>query len=205
MIVYTLISPYRLANSYLIEIEPGKFVGVDIGNIAISEITSIIDVNCGTLLAYFLTHAHGDHTVGIKAIWDLYQMPIYCSQSAAYDINDSRKNFSIYSEEIATFQYNLKYTIVHDESIVKFDDKTFQISAVPGHSPGCIIIQYDDAIFTGDFVMKDFKTPLNLPNSSRADYAISIKKFFSKFENHKHTFYPGHGAAFCSLDNVFFK
>jgi glyoxylase-like metal-dependent hydrolase (beta-lactamase superfamily II) len=203
VIIHTLISPYRLANNYLIEIEFGKFIGIDIGNIDNSEITSIIKTNNGTMLGYFLTHAHGDHTVGLQAMYNLYQMPIYCSKSTSLELNNSRKNFSVYSEEIPTFEYNLPCTIVEDDKEIFFEDKAFNIILTPGHSPGCIVIMHNEAVFTGDFIMKDFKTPLNLPNSSRVDYANSKEKFTKKLKNHKRTFYPGHGALFANLSEIF--
>jgi glyoxylase-like metal-dependent hydrolase (beta-lactamase superfamily II) len=203
MIVHTLISPYRLANNYLIEIESGKFIGIDIGNIDLSEITSIIELNNGVLLGYFLTHAHGDHTVGLQAMWDLHKMPIYCSKNTSLELNNPRKNFSIYAEEIPTFNYNLPFTIVEDDAVIFFEEKAFNIIETPGHSPGCIVVIHKKAVFTGDFIMKDFKTPLNLPNSSRVDYVVSREKFLQKIKGSEQTFYPGHGESFSSLKDIF--
>ena len=203
MIVHTLICPYRLANSYLIEIESGKFIGVDIGDIDIVNVTSIIESNNGKLLGYFLTHAHGDHTFGIKKMWDLYRMPIYCSKNTSIDINNSRKNFSIYSEEIPSFQYDLPFHIIKEADKISFEGKTFTIMATPGHSPGCVVIKYQNIVFTGDFVMKDYKTPLNLPNSSRIEYIESREKFEIKFKDDNYIFYPGHGDLFNNLSDIF--
>ncbi|MGA9211168.1 MBL fold metallo-hydrolase [Kaistella sp.] len=186
----------------MIEIEAGCFIGVDIGSINITEITSIIDVNKGKLLGYFLTHSHGDHTVGIKKIWELYKMPIYCSSNTSSEINNPRKNFSIYSEEIETFSYDLPCKTVEDHEIINFGKSSFEIMHAPGHSPGCIVIFHNKSVFTGDFLMKDFKTPLNLPNSSRKDYNKSRENFKTKCSNNKLTFYPGHGKNFTEFDGM---
>lgn len=203
MIVHTLISPYRLANSYLVEFEDGVFVGIDIGNIDLVEITSVIEAKNGNLAAYFLTHAHGDHTVGIKAMYELYKMPIYCSESAAADINNPRKNFSIYSEVISSFKYSLPFYSVVDGDDIDFGIHKFQIMTTPGHSPGCIVISINSFVFTGDFAMRDYKTPLNLPNSSREDYLLSFEKFKLKFANCSCTYFPGHGSSFTKIREVF--
>jgi hydroxyacylglutathione hydrolase len=200
MIVHTLIAPYRIANNYLIEIEKGKFVGIDLGSINSKKITDIINANEGELVGYFLTHAHADHTVGIKEMWDLYQMPIFCSASAALDINNPRKNFSIYSEEIETFKYDLPFTIVADEEVVCLGLQSFQIISTPGHSPGCMVIVHENAIFTGDFAMADYKTPLTLPNSSREEYALSREKFSNYCADSEFILYPGHGRAFTNRE-----
>jgi glyoxylase-like metal-dependent hydrolase (beta-lactamase superfamily II) len=203
VIIHTLISPYRQANSYLIEIEAGGFIGVDIGNVDISKIISIIEAKRGKLLGYFLTHAHGDHTIGIEAIWNLYQMPIYCSESTALDLNNPRKNFSIYSAEIATFKYDLEFTLVVDNDMIIFGDNVVTVISVPGHSPGCISLLCKNSVFTGDFIMRDFKTPLNLPNSCRDDYAKSLEKFRLKCSDYNCTFFPGHGQIFTALSEIF--
>lgn len=203
MKVHTLVSPYRLSNTYLVEIKTGKFIGIDIGSINISEISDIIKVYSGKLLGYFLTHAHCDHTVGIQKLWNMYQMPIYCSKNTALAINNPRKNFSIYSEEIDTFNYDLPFSIVEDDDIITFEDTCFKIMATPGHSPGCIVISSKLEVFTGDFVMKDYKTPLNLPNSSVIDYKNSKNKFIANFKNKLVTYYPGHGQIFSHLEEIF--
>jgi hydroxyacylglutathione hydrolase len=203
VIVHTFICPYRLANSYLIEIESGKFIGVDIGNIDITEVTSIIESNKGKLLGYFLTHAHGDHTFGIKKMWDLYKMPIYCSKHTSIDINDSRRNFSAYSDGIQCFEYDLPFNVLADSDTVFFENHIFKVILTPGHSPGCMVVIFQDTVFTGDFIMKDFKTPLNLPNSSRLDYVDSKEKFYTKFKNFSCTYYPGHGDKFQCLNDIY--
>lgn len=203
MIVHSLLSEYRATNNYLIEIVPGKFVGIDIGTIEPTQISALMEERNGTLEGYFLTHAHGDHTIGIQALWEIYKMPIYCSEATAIDMNDSRKNYSIYSEDIPTFKYDLPCIHVEDGESIRFEDKIFKIMLTPGHSPGCIVVFHENAVFTGDFVMKDYKTPLNLPNSNRKDYGHSREKFVSHCANDKLTFYPGHGRPFSALSDIF--
>lgn len=202
MIIHRFISPYRDCNNYLLEIEEGKFVGIDIGSLDINTIRDYIDRNSGELMGYFLTHAHGDHTVGIKKMWELYQMPIFCSGDASVEINNPRKNFSIYSEEIETFKYDLPFTVVEDQQVVSLQGKEFKVLSSPGHSPGCIVVIYENVAFTGDFAMADFKTPLTLPSSSKTEYATSRDKFRQFCADKKLTFYPGHGRIFTKLDEV---
>ena len=199
MIIHILKSPYRLTNNYLVELEGARFIGIDIGSIDISKVTSIIESKNGILVAYFLTHAHGDHSIGIKEMWDIYKMPIYCSANTVDEINNPRKNFSLYSEEIATFNYNLPCTVVIDNEHIVFGENVFKTIMVPGHSPGCITIFHEKSVFTGDFVMQDYKTPLNLPNSSRKDYKKSMEKFRLLCAHEDFTYYPGHGKSFQNL------
>jgi hydroxyacylglutathione hydrolase len=203
VILHTLVAPYRTTNNYLIEVAPRQFVGVDCGSISPNEINAVLEQSSGELIAYFLTHAHGDHTVGIKAIWELYKIPIYCSAFAATDINDPRKNYSIYSEEIATFAYDLPFSTVEDGEIITIADKIFKIMMTPGHSPGCMVVFHEQAVFTGDFLMKEYKTPLNLPTSNRKAHADSKIKFSNYCTSQQYTYYPGHGASFGDLKEVF--
>lgn len=202
MIIHKFISPYRDCNNYLIEFENNNYIGIDIGSIDVESITSVINRNSGNLLAYFLTHAHGDHTVGIQQMWDMYQMPVYCSADTAADLKNCRKNFSLYSAEIPTFEYNLPVTVVSDEQEVIIGSEMVTILSTPGHSPGCTVFVVKDNIFTGDFAMADFKTPLTLPNSSKSAYSLSVEKFRNFCIGKKLTFHPGHGNIFTNIDQV---
>jgi hydroxyacylglutathione hydrolase len=62
----------------------------------------------------------------------------------------------------------------------------------PGHSPGSACIIIGNAIFTGDTILNDLKSPLTFPHSNRRQYAASIQKILSLLKPGM-TIYPGHG------------
>ena len=189
-----------------------KYVGIDIGNLETGLVEQFLDENNGLLIAYCLTHAHADHTYGIKKMYETYKMPIYCSENCANEINNSKRNFSLYTDEIDTFEYDLPYTHVGNESKIEIDKIEMQVCLVPGHSPGCVVFSLGNAIFTGDFLMAEYPTPLNFPNSSKADFNNSLRSFARFLENKEGVvIYPGHGKSFVHdgkmewLNNKFFS
>ena len=201
MIIHRLISPYRKTNNYLIEISVGKFIGIDIGDIEIDKIKRIVGDEKGEILAYFLTHSHPDHCIGINKLWEMYKMPIYCSENCGNEIMNSRKNLSFYSEEIPTFEYNLPYIPIIDDGLIEIDNCLIRTFLVPGHTNGCAIFFLNSVLFTGDFLMLNHRTPLNFPNSNKEKYKDSVKKVIN-FDLTIETIHPGHGESFRSINEI---
>jgi len=196
-----LVSPYQKTNNYLVEILPNKFIGIDIGSIGIEPINQELKKTDGKLLAYFITHAHADHCIGIKEIYETYQMPIFCSEKCASDMGNSRKNFSIYSSEIPTFEYKLPFELLVDNQIVNLDGFEIQAISVPGHTIGCMAFKVSNSLFSGDFLMLKHKTPLNFPDSNKDDYQQSVIKMIS-MDNQIDTYFSGHGEPFSSIKEL---
>lgn len=196
MKIKRFIAPFRQSNNYLLEVYPKFFVGVDLGNLGINLITEFLDKNEGILIGYFLTHAHADHCIGIKEIYDKFKIPIYCSLNCSIEMKSSRKNYSMYSDEIMTFEYDLPVQILSDGETLSLMGCEIKSLQVPGHSPGCMLFEIGSCIFTGDFLMKDYKTPLNLPNSSKFQYQHSMEKIKLEYQNTNYWCYPGHGECF---------
>jgi len=201
MKIQRLISPYRQTNNYLIEISAGKYIGIDIGDIEIDKITKIVSDGNGEILAYFLTHSHADHCIGINKLWEIYKMPIYCSENCGNEIMNARKNLSFYSEEIPTFEYDLPYIPIIDDDLIEIDDYLIRAFLVPGHTTGCATFFLNGVLFTGDFLMLNHKTPLNFPNSNKEKYKDSITKILN-LDLTIETIYPGHGESFRSFNEI---
>lgn len=201
MKVIRLISPYRSTNNYLVDIGENNFIGIDIGNIDIETVLKKINFPTGKIVAYFLTHAHADHCMGIEDIHAKFNMPIYCSESCIVEIGDSRKNFSFYSDEIKLFEYNLPFQKVVDFQELNIGGVKIKTILVPGHSPGCAAFLFDDILFTGDFLMLNHKTPLKFPNSSLQNYKNSLDKLKGISDEIK-KFYPGHGETFQYISQI---
>lgn len=195
------ISPYQKTNNYLVEILPQKFIGIDIGSIGKEPIKSFLKVNDGSLMAYFITHAHADHCMGIKDIYDEFQIPIFCSSICALDMGNSRKNFSIYSNEIPTFEYELPFEILDDNEIVNLNGIEISAFSVPGHTKGCMAFKVGNSLFSGDFLMLNHKTPLNFPDSNKEVYNQSVLKM-SQLDKQIEVYYSGHGVTFSSMSEL---
>ncbi|MFN3942997.1 MAG: MBL fold metallo-hydrolase [Flavobacterium sp.] len=206
MKVYCFVSSFKKTNNYLIEIKPNIFIGIDIGLIDFKLIQNVLKKCNGTLLAYFLTHSHADHTFGIKEVLAQYKIPVYISNECAIEMANSRKNFSFYLDDIPTFEYNFDWNIIKDFDSVNIQGVSVGVFLVPGHSPGCVMYKINNHLFSGDFLM-DTKTPLNFPNSSKKAYQNSIEKVKKTLGNQSNSLicYSGHGDSFLLSEHVFFK
>ena len=62
---------------------------------------------------------------------------------------------------------------------------------LPGHTPGCCIIEVEDTIFSGDFVFRGSIGRVDFPYSNPSDMKNSINKFLKLYKRNLHI-YPGH-------------
>lgn len=89
--------------------------------------------------AILLTHAHFDHTGALKSLHAaLPDVPVYVH---AQD-TDNNTNMS---------NGNLVYTNTYaDGDVVSCGELAFRVLHTPGHTPGSVCLQCENALFTGD-------------------------------------------------------
>ncbi len=110
-------------------------------------------------------------------------------------MKNSKQNFSIYLDNVPTFEVNIPYFSVDVLSEINIEGTLFSIIETPGHSPGSICIAFQNTIFTGDTILNGIKTLLTLPHSNKKDHANSIEKIKS-FLKKDMIIYPGHDEPF---------
>ncbi len=193
MKIYTLVSTRHNSNSFIINIE-NKCIIIDINLEAIDYIKE----NNLEPEYLFLTHEHLDHIKGTSEIKILYpSIKIISSKVAAENIKNIRENLSLYFDGIG-FTENGVDIFIEDENEFIFQDILIKTYNTPGHSEGSIVINIDNLLFTGDTVL-DVKTPVNLPNSSKAQLKESVDFIDENFSDDT-IFYQGHGKPFLKKD-----
>jgi len=194
--ITAIINEYRLANTYIVELENDQVALVDLGGPSIDSLVDWLGSKNKKIGALFLTHEHADHCVGLLKKDDLGDFPVYCSNTCGQNIANKRLNFSLYSDDIETFEANIDYTPVNDLEVIEVAGYFFKVLHTPGHSPGSVCIQVnEDIFFTGDTLLNGVKTLLTLPSSSKEDFKTSIEKL-EKFMKTDQLIYPGHGDKF---------
>ncbi len=194
--ITAIINEYRLANTYIVELNDNQVVLIDLGGPSIDLLLNFLAKKEKTIAALFLTHEHADHCVGLLQKDVLGNFQIFCSTNCANNIANKRLNFSLYSDDIETFEIVLDYTPVENLEIIEIAEHTFKVFHTPGHSPGCICILLDEEhFFSGDTILNGVKTLLTLPSSNKDTYRRSLT-LIDKFLQPGLKIYPGHGEQF---------
>ncbi|MDO7252732.1 MBL fold metallo-hydrolase [Helicobacter cappadocius] len=171
-------------NCYIYGTSKGDFI-VDPG-IGASE---WVLENSTNPLAILITHGHYDH------IWSLAELksnlpntPIYCPKK------------DVFMLETDCFQTGLTpctpSNIIEGEkstSTLKISDYTIKYHHLPGHTPGCSIIEIDNIIFSGDFIFYRSIGRYDFPYSNPSDMKESLIRFRQIQSDTDKTIYPGHG------------
>lgn len=167
-------------NCYIVQIDSKELIidpGIDAYEWVCSQVTHP--------KAILNTHGHFDHVWSNKALQKHFGIPIYAPQDDAFMIKQDPFGQGTPSSDV-------DYEVKGDEEVL-IDGIKVQFYHMPGHTPGCSIIQIEDVIFSGDFVFQNSIGRVDFPYSDPQKMKESIKKFL-QFEQDL-DIYPGHGAS----------
>ncbi len=138
------------------------------------------------------THGHYDHIGAVEEIVLKYKIPFYIHKSEEFLIRDAEKNMSSFLDKKGII---LKiYNLIDDKNYSFFDNYGLTIIHTPGHTPGSIVIAYQDLLFTGDLLFKNAIGRTDLPGGD----SNAIKKSLASLKRNKSLnpefkVLPGHG------------
>ncbi len=124
------------------------------------------------------THGHYDHIGAVAEIVSNHKIPFYIHKSEEFLITDILKT----------------YNLIDDKNFSFFDKYGLRIIHTPGHTPGSIIIAYQDLLFTGDLLFKGSIGRTDLPGGDSDIIKKSLASLKSlKSLNSEFKVLPGHG------------
>lgn len=180
--------PYG-ANTYVIASE-GEYAIIDPAA-SPQKILSALKISFQDFRYIILTHAHFDHTLFIDEWQAGTKLPVTVSEGDEPMLRDSYLNCyeiffgikRVYSKEIVT---------VADKDILPLGNTALKIHTVPGHTKGSILVEADNALFSGDTVFAGQSYGrCDLPTGNFEELKKSIAKIH--LFPCDMTVYPGHG------------
>ncbi|MBR5086199.1 MAG: MBL fold metallo-hydrolase [Muribaculaceae bacterium] len=163
-------------------------------------------LNSNDLVPQFiiLTHEHFDHCWGVNELRERYKdVKLLCSKICSTAIQDMKKNYSVFFEQPG-FAIDAADIELSDAShSMKWNDHILEFTPAKGHSSSGIFLKIDKFIFTGDELIKDFKTVTKLKTGSKEKLKESIR-YLKSMKGEGIKVCPGHGNCFL-LDNYEFE
>ena len=136
------------------------------------------------VIGILLTHGHFDHIGAVDELVELYQCPVYLHYEDYELTQDPQKNYS------QTKKIKLKSKLSFYEHTLNLGQYVFIIHHTPGHTPGSVCIELNDALFTGDTLFKQSVGRTDLYRGSAQDLKQSLRTLAKMDPLLK--IYPGH-------------
>lgn len=135
------------------------------------------------------THGHYDHIGAVSNLTSEYQIPFYIHEFEEPIIIDPAKNLSSF---LSKNELSLKtYNLIRGTHIKNFGNLGIEIIITPGHTPGSIIIKFNNFLFSGDLLFKGGIGRTDLPGGDPGKIRQSLK--ILKEMDSDLIVYPGHG------------
>lgn len=168
-------------------VDPGDFAQLNEWMIA-NEKTNVKGV--------LITHAHFDHIYGVNELYSMFPTTIFYVYNvegikALYDI---KKNGSKYTESpiVLDSRANVK-TVTQDMDL--WNGCSIQCFFTPGHSEDSMCMLFGKILFTGDTLIKDYRTVTKLKGGSVEKLQKSID-WIASLRGKELIIYGGHENSF---------
>ncbi len=142
-----------------------------------------------------ITHEHFDHISSVEYLRNTYKSKLIASPECSNRITDAKKNLSLFYDQIGFTCRPADIIVDSDSWKLNWEDFSFQFYLTPGHSEGGLCIRIDKILFTGDTLMKDFKTIVKLPGGNKEILKKSVEMLVKESDQDT-VIFPGHGERF---------
>ena len=203
MRVWTLPCGSFSANMYVVSDENGNAIVID--PINLKALNRVVHSASLSVQAVFLTHGHFDHAEDLSAIIDVFQVSAYIGKEDWDYLGDPHQNASYLMGR--PLDLGKCSGTVSDGDRFIIGDLSIRVNHTPGHTPGSVTYEIENALFTGDTLFAGGVGRTDLSGGDFETLMKSLKKL-SQFPQ-EYNVYPGHGPASCLMfelqGNPYFK
>jgi hydroxyacylglutathione hydrolase len=138
----------------------------------------------------FCTHGHFDHIGSAVYFQKKYGCQVFLHRGDARTMKSG--NFLLMALKIDKRIALPQVTLVEDQFAFDIDGHELKYRSAPGHTPGSCVIEFGDALFTGDTLYSRGVGLSNLPGEDAELLKQSIRGLWPSLTP-AITIYPGHG------------
>lgn len=139
--------------------------------------------------AILVTHSHWDHILGLAELAEGAGVPVYGPEGEA-DVLENPNNY--YSGLGVSLRGWKPETLLAGGETIEAAGISFEVLAVPGHSPGHLAYHADGALFSGDVLFAGSVGRTDLPRADWDELLTSIRMLADRFPSDT-VVYSGHG------------
>ncbi|WP_104697570.1 MULTISPECIES: MBL fold metallo-hydrolase [unclassified Helicobacter] len=163
--------------------------------------TKWIAQECNNPVAILITHGHFDHIFDVFHLKQKFpNIKIYCPKQDAFMLKSD-----CFDTGVIPCAPDIEIENFKSSKELEIDGLRVVYHHLPGHTPGCSIIELDTCIFSGDFVFKRSIGRFDFPYSNALDMKESLQRFSDLKRESDKIIFTGHGEntkLFIEQDNV---
>jgi hydroxyacylglutathione hydrolase len=145
-----------------------------------------VDATCAAIL---VTHSHWDHILGLADLAESTRVTVYGPKGEADVLERPNEYFSGLGVSLRGWKAD---TLLSGGETVEAAGMSFEVVAVPGHSPGHLAYYTDGALFSGDVLFAGSVGRTDLPRGDWDELLASIRALAERFPPET-VVYSGHG------------
>lgn len=158
---------------------------------AVEKIAHFIGKENLNLKGILLTHAHGDHHLGLAHLKELYNAPVYLHASDVYMAKDANINLSVEMGKISEFTPDIQ---LQDGMKIQIGESVIKVLHTPGHTKGGVCYYLAPYLFAGDTLFAGSVGRTDLDGGNMEQLIRAIKNQLLKLPEDTIVF-AGHGEA----------
>lgn len=177
-------------NCYLLTDDvTGDTAVIDPGFISAELTNAVLAVGVGHIKLILLTHGHFDHIMGVAELKKLTEAKVCIYSEDMLFTSDNSLNLSnmMTSSQMEPFTADVS---LNDGDVIELGSLGIHVMYTPGHTIGSCCYRVENALFTGDTLMKCSCGRTDFPTGSYPQMLDSLGKL-KNLEGDYHI-YPGH-------------
>jgi hydroxyacylglutathione hydrolase len=137
------------------------------------------------------THGHFDHVGSAAFLQQKYEAKVFLHASDERTLNSS--NFLLMALKLPQRIEIPKLDLLSDDTfMIPVDGEQVRFHTTPGHTPGSCIIEFRDALFTGDTLFTRGVDSSKFPGANPTHLRESLRRVWNLFPSNSRI-YAGHG------------